>query len=99
MPRKHDDDDDDDLPPVRKSELTGLDAMFANTSVPVLVLFGCCCGWIAVILSVVALVTCKDETAKKNALIVLIVAAVIGVLHTVSVIIRLGAAGAGRGGF
>jgi len=75
-PRRRDDRDDDydDDPrsrPVR--QLTGLDKTFAETNVVVLVLFGLCCGGIAFILGVVGLVTCKDETAKKNAMITTIV--------------------------
>ena len=73
----------------RRPALTGLDAMYHDTSIVILILFGCLCGWIAVILSIVALVSCKDETAKKNATIVLIVAGVVGILHAVGVVVRI----------
>src|SRR5437870_1870287 len=92
--RRRRDDDDDDLPVRRKKTLSGLDAMYHDTSLVILILFGCLCGWIAVILSVIALATCKDETAKKNATIVLIIAVVVGILHAVGIVMRT--AGGGR---
>jgi len=61
---------DANLPPV--SELTGLDGMFAKTNIVILVLFGICCGGVALILGIVGLVTCKDPRAKRNAMIVVI---------------------------
>ena len=86
--RRSDDDDDFDDRPARKKQLSGLDAMYHDTSIVILILFGCLCGWIAVILSVIALVTGKDETAKRNATIVLIVAFVVGVMHGVGIFMR-----------
>jgi thiamine transporter ThiT len=59
--------------PVSKAELGPLDGMFRDTSIIVLVLFGFCCGGIALILSIICLVTNKDPQAKSNALIVLII--------------------------
>ncbi|MSQ95561.1 MAG: hypothetical protein EXR98_13520, partial [Gemmataceae bacterium] len=61
--RDDDDDDEDDRPVRQKAPLTGLDHTFAKTDMVGLVIFGLCCGWVAVILSLVALLTCKDETA------------------------------------
>jgi len=55
-----------------------LDSLFAKTNVVVLVLFGLCCNGIALILSIICLVTAKDPVAKKNATITLIVAAIFG---------------------
>ena len=83
MAKRYDDDDadDDDLPSVKKKEpLSGLDAMYANTNMVVLVLFAVCCSGIAAILSLVALLTCKDAKAKANATTTLIIAAIVTVL-------------------
>src|SRR4051812_40589013 len=99
MPRKYDDEDDDDLPPIRKDQArTGMDAFFGNTSTPVLVLFGICCGCIALILSIIGLATCKDETARSNAKLVLIVCLVsqaVGIV--IRVILTMAEVGAGGG--
>ena len=79
MPRKYDDEDDDDLRPVRKRELSGLDGMFANTNMVVLVLFGLCCNglcFLPLILSIIGVTTCTDETARSNAKIVMIISIV-----------------------
>jgi hypothetical protein len=86
MAKKYDDDDedDDDMPSVRKKEpLSGLDGFFANTSTVVLVIFAFCCGTIALILSIIGLITCKDETAKSNARLVLIIT---GIIHVLAVL-------------
>ncbi|HEY1861350.1 MAG TPA: hypothetical protein VGG61_13405 [Gemmataceae bacterium] len=69
---------DANLPPV--SQLTGLDGMFAKTNIVLLILFGFCCGQIALILGIVGLVACKDPRAKQNAMVVTIIAAVEWVL-------------------
>jgi hypothetical protein len=50
--------------------------MFAKTNIVLLILFGFCCGQIALILGIVGLVACKDPRAKQNALVVTIIAAV-----------------------
>ncbi len=88
MGKKYDDDDDDDdIPSVRKKEpLSGLDAMFANTSTVVLVIFAFCCGGIALILSIIGVIVCKDETAKANARLVLIIS---GIMTAISVISQI----------
>lgn len=85
--RRRDDDDDYDRP-VRKKELTGMDKTFGETNFVVLLLFAFLCGGIAFILGVVGLVTCKDETAKKNAMIVTIIA---GIMSAIGVIVRIAA--------
>ena len=72
-----------DLPPV--SQLTGIDGLFAKTNIIVLLLFGFCCGNIALILGIVGLVACKDPRAKQNALIVTIIAAICGIGQIIAV--------------
>jgi hypothetical protein len=76
MPRH---DDEDDVPSVAKRELSGLDGMFANTSMPILIIFAFCCSGIALILGIVGLIVCTDEKAKSNALVVTIIAAIVAV--------------------
>jgi hypothetical protein len=80
---KYDDEDDDDDLPIKKKELSGMDAFFGNTSTIVLVFFGLCCGLIALILSIIGLSTCTDEKAKANAKLVLIVCLVGQVIYCV----------------
>jgi hypothetical protein len=75
---------DANLPPV--SELTGLDGMFAKTNIVLLILFGFCCGNIALILGIVGLVACKDPRAKQNALVVTIIAAVLWVIQIIAIL-------------
>jgi hypothetical protein len=81
--RRDDDDDADDLPRIRKKPMSGLDGTFANTSLPILIIFGMCCSGIALILSIVGLATCHDPTARKNATIVLIISIVFVVIWNV----------------
>src|SRR5690242_2863796 len=78
MPRE----DDDNVPSIEKKELSGLDGMFANTSMPVLIIFAFCCSGIALILGIVGLIVCTDAKAKQNALTVTVIAAVVAVLGT-----------------
>jgi hypothetical protein len=70
---------DDDYPR-RGGQLTGIDGMFANTNIVLLILFSFCCNGIALILGIVGLITCKDELAKRNAMIVTIIGGIITVL-------------------
>jgi hypothetical protein len=95
-PRRRDEDDldrprrrrgDEDYPDVRRRPRGGLDAMFADTNIVFLVLFGLCCSGIALILGAVGLATCTDPKAKQNALVVTIIGAISTVL---SVGIRVG---------
>jgi hypothetical protein len=72
-----------DYEPVPLGQLTGMDGMFANTNIVLLILFGFCCGYIALILGIVGLVTCKDPRAKNNALIVTIISAIMAAVHTI----------------
>jgi hypothetical protein len=91
--RRRDDDDDDDY--VRRPrQLTGLDGMFANTNIVILVLFGICCNGIALILGIVGLAVCKDEKARQNAMIVTIIG---GILTAVGIAVQVAGLGARLG--
>jgi hypothetical protein len=72
--------------PAEPSKLSGLDKIFAETNIIILVLFAICC-WglfaIPLVLGVIGMVTCKDPTAKKNATIV---AAISGIFLALAVI-------------
>jgi hypothetical protein len=57
-----------------------MDAFFGNTNIVLLVVFGFCCGFIALIVGIIGLVTCKDPKAKQNALIVTILGCILPVL-------------------
>ncbi len=90
---KYDDDDyDDDMPSVRRNEpLSGMNAMFANTNIVLLILFSLCCNWMCflpLILSIVGVTTCTDEKAKSNAKICLIISGIVVVLGTISSIVQ-----------
>jgi hypothetical protein len=80
--RDEDDDDYDDERPRRRrgGEMGPLDGMYRDTNIVVLVLFALCCNGIAFILSLIAVVTAKDPTAKSNATVCMIVAIVVTVL-------------------
>ena len=72
--------------PAEPTKLTGLDKMFAETNIIILVLFALCCNGlfaIPLILGVVGLFTCKDPTAKKNATVV---AGISGIIIALGVI-------------
>jgi hypothetical protein len=71
--------------PRRPRRLTGLDGMFANTNIVALILFGFCCGFIALVLGIVGLATCKDERARQNALIVTLIG---GAMTVVGVVLQ-----------
>jgi hypothetical protein len=61
--------------PSNSSE-SGLDRMFRDTNIVVIILFGLCCGQIALILGIVGLALCKDPKAKQNATIVVAISVV-----------------------
>jgi hypothetical protein len=88
--RRRDEEDEDDRPRRRriKRQLTGMDAMFGNTHILLLLLFSCLCGGIAFILGLIGVITCTDEKAKQNALITLIVS---GIITAAGVAIRVAA--------
>jgi hypothetical protein len=93
----YDDDDYDDRPRSRSGEKGPLDNMYANTNIVVLILFGCCCGLIAFVLSLVAFLTAKDPKAKSNAMIVMIVGGVVMILNIVAAVTgQLAQLGGGR---
>jgi hypothetical protein len=101
MAKKYDDEDDDDMPSVRKKEpLTGLNGMFANTSMVVLIIFALCCNglcYLPFILSLIGVLTCTDETAKSNARLCLIISGIMSVIITIGGVIRNMNAGPGGG--
>jgi hypothetical protein len=66
----------------------GLDGMFGNTNIVVLILFGVCCGGLAFILGIIGLITCTDPIAKRNALIVTILGGIFGGVHLVLGLVR-----------
>ncbi len=65
--RLYDDDDGD------RGRSGGLDGMFANTSLPMLILFPLCCGVFALIFAIIGVATCRDPQARSNAQLVLII--------------------------
>ena len=82
-PRRRDEYDDYGYrPDVRRGELSGLDAFFTNNFALAVVL-AVCCNLIGLVLGIVGLATCKDPVAKKNAMVVTIVGAVVFVLVTI----------------
>jgi hypothetical protein len=70
-------DDFDDRP---AAQLGPLDKMFRDTNIVILILFGVCCGLIALILSLVGVLTAKDPKAKSNATIVLAISGALTVI-------------------
>jgi LSD1 subclass zinc finger protein len=65
-----------------------LDSTFADTSIVLLVIFALCCSGIALVVSLVALLTCRDKTAKQNALIVLTIAGFVVALNVIASAMR-----------
>lgn len=91
-------DDYDDLPAPKA--LGPLDKTFRDTNIVLLILFGVCCGIIALALSLVGFLTAKDPKAKSNAMIVLIISGIIVALNLVYYFVVMAAgvaAGAGAG--
>ncbi len=64
-------DDDDYSPRPKRRQLGPLDQTFRDTNVVVLVLFACLCRGLAFLLAVICLLTAKDDTARRNSIIVL----------------------------
>jgi hypothetical protein len=74
--------DDDDYPDVRRPrQLSGMDGFFTNTGTFVLAIVLIICCWpVPLILGIIGLATCKDDSARQRALIVTIVSGVLGVI-------------------
>lgn len=70
--------DDDDRPD--GGEFGPLDKLFMDTAFPILILFGICCGMIALILAIICFATAKQPEAKSRALTVMICSGIITVL-------------------
>ena len=64
------------MPSGSPEEMGWFDKTFSQTSIVVLILFGLCCGGIALILGIIGIATCKDPTAKRNATIVTVIGAI-----------------------
>ncbi len=93
---KYDDDDIDDLP-ARKKELSGMDSMYANTNIVILIFFALCCNGLCLaplILSIIGTFTCTDEKAKANAKLSLIISGIMVFLAVVINIVRFAIGGA-----
>ena len=75
---------DDGAPqPPRKGPFGPLDKMFMDTSMVILVLFGLCCGWIAMILAIICVATAKQPEARSKATTVLVISAIMVVVSFV----------------
>jgi hypothetical protein len=72
----------DDLD-IRRAPPSGMDGFFLNTNMFVLVLFGFCCGFIALIVGIVGLAVCKDPDAKQRAMVVTIISGIMVVLGVI----------------
>jgi len=81
----------DGVNPFRKPpEMNWLDKQFAHTSLPILVIFPLCCGLPAFGFGLAGVIACQHPTARRNAVIVLvisIIAMVLGVaLQVISIL-------------
>jgi hypothetical protein len=59
--------------------------MYRDTNIVILVLFGCCCGLIAFVMSLVCYFTARDEKAKSNSMVVIIISGIMMVLNIIAV--------------
>jgi hypothetical protein len=66
-----------DVPP---PQMGWLEQQFANTNIVILVIFGICCSGIAAIIAAIAYFTGTNPKAKQNALIVMIIGAIVAVM-------------------
>ncbi len=87
--RRDRDDYDDERPRSRSNEYGPLDKMYMDTSFPLLIIFGFCCGGIALILSVIALATAKQPEAKSRATTVAIIGGAMIVIGIVANIVSV----------
>lgn len=95
-PRRRDEDDDYDDRPAkrkkkkRKAELGPVDGVFRDTSTVALVAFALCCSTCSLPLSILCLLTYRDEKAKSNASLVLTIIGVCVAINLVlAIILRL----------
>ena len=75
---------DDDLDRIRRRPQGGMDGFFLNTNMVLLVIFGFCCGGIAMIVGIIGLCICKDPDAKQRAMVVTIIGAIMAVLNVIA---------------
>jgi hypothetical protein len=87
--RRDRDDYDDERPRSRSNEYGPLDKMYMDTAFPLLIIFGFCCGGIALILSVIALATAKQPEAKSRATTVAIIGGAMTVIGIVANIVSV----------
>jgi anaerobic C4-dicarboxylate transporter len=76
----------DDIGSGPPSQLTGLDGWFTKTPtfvVSIVLAVIPCCSLIGLILGIVGLIVCKDPTARRNAIIVTAIGAVIVVIGAI----------------
>lgn len=108
MAKRYDDDDDngEDMPSVRRRDepLSGMNAMYANTNIVVLIFFSLCCNGLCLlplILSIIGVATCTDEKAKSNAKLCLIISGLMVVVQFIGGFIKgmIDAGGGGMQGF
>ena len=81
--RERERDNYDDDPRPRSNEYGPLDKMFLDTAFPLLIVFGLCCGMIALVLSIICLATAKQPEAKSKATTVAIISGVMIVVGNV----------------
>src|SRR5262249_19591843 len=85
------DDDYDDRDRIRRGPPQGgMDGFFSN-NVALYVLFGLCCGLIALIVGIIGLSTCQNPESKQNAMVCTIVAGISMVIGVVINIMRFSA--------
>ena len=66
-----------------------LDRQFRDTPLVVLLLFGLCCGEIALIFSILGVALCRERTARTNATLVFIVSAIRACVSVTAVAIQV----------
>ena len=73
--------DDDDDPYYRERDISlrkrsWIEKELINTNIVILVLFGLCCGGIALIVGIIGLITSQDPEAKQKALVLTIISGI-----------------------
>jgi hypothetical protein len=87
--RRRDDYEEDEYDRPRRSDRAGLDGMFLDTNMVMLVLFAVCCQLVALILSIIELSIGRHPEAKQRAIIVLVISGVLTVLGTIYNVVRI----------